>query len=132
MKNLAFICTGNSARSQIAEAIAKHIAKQKSLDIQVYSAGSKPAGYIHPLAKKVLDEAGIDYTGQYSKHLNELPDTIDIAVILCQEAERDCPLIPAKRVVKWIFKDPADGGIDDFRAVRDSLYKRISQLLTQL
>jgi arsenate reductase len=64
---IAFICTGNTARSQIAEALAKHYVKKLNKNIEIFSAGSNPAGIINPYAIKVLEEVGISTDGQYSK-----------------------------------------------------------------
>ncbi len=70
---IAFVCTGNSARSQMAEGFARYFAKKLGKDIEVYSAGSNPSGFIHPIAIEVMKEEGIDISKQSSKDLNAIP-----------------------------------------------------------
>jgi thioredoxin type arsenate reductase len=129
--SILFLCVANSARSQIAEGLARRLAPPGT---RVYSAGSEP-GTIHPLAVRVLAEAGVDAAGQRSKGLDAVPlDEIDLVVTLC--AEEVCPLFP--RPVKrlhWPLSDPARVDGDEaarlaaFRAVRDELARRIPVLL---
>ena len=89
MASLLFLCVANSARSQIAEGLARRLAPP---GVAVYSAGSEP-GTINPLAVRVLAEAGVDASGQFSKGLDAVPlDEIDLVVTLC--AEEVCPLFP--------------------------------------
>jgi arsenate reductase len=124
---VAFICTGNTARSQLAEAIAKHYIKELKKDIQVFSAGSKPAGYINPFVKRVLDEVNIKLENQYSKSLNEIPlNKIDIFITLCDSAEKECPYIPNAKYIHYSLKDPVkfekeEEKLKAFREVRDKL-----------
>ncbi|MEO2069333.1 MAG: arsenate reductase ArsC [Desulfurobacteriaceae bacterium] len=130
VKKIAFICTGNSARSQIAEGLAKHLAELYGKEIEVYSAGSKPVGYIHPLAIKVMEEEGIDISSQCSKSLEEIPlSELDIVITLCGEAKEDCPVIPGVKLIHWGLPDPAkvegteEKRIEAFRKTKEEIKK---------
>jgi len=136
---IGFICTGNSARSQMAEGLAKKLFSEEGIDAQVYSAGSKPAGFVHPLAVEVLREAGIDISSGYSKSLEEIPySQLDIIITLCSEAEKECPPVSGKTVYHWRLEDPAsfDGSIDQqrefFRKIRNQIEEKIRELIKQV
>ena len=130
MRAVLFLCVANSARSQIAEGLARRVAPPGT---KVLSAGSEP-GTINPLAIRVLAEAGVDTSGQFSKGLDAVPlDDIDLVVTLC--AEEVCPLFPRPvRKLHWPLPDPAKAtGTDEerlatFRAVRDELTARLPTL----
>ncbi|MGD0484208.1 MAG: arsenate reductase ArsC [Gemmatimonadales bacterium] len=129
-RGILFLCVANSARSQIAEGLARDLAPP---EVHVYSAGSEP-GTINPLAVRVLAEAGVDASAQRSKGLDAVPlDAVDLVVTLC--AEEVCPLFPRPvRTLHWPLPDPAraEGTEDErlaaFRAVRDDLAGRIPSL----
>ncbi len=131
MKGLLFLCVANSARSQMAEAIARRLAPP---DLRIWSAGSAPSR-VNPLTVRVLTEVGIDASHQKAKSLDAIPvDEVDTVVTLC--AEEICPLFPGNvRRLHWPLPDPA-GAIGDeatrlaaFRAVREQLVQRIRMLL---
>ncbi|ACO03141.1 MAG TPA: arsenate reductase ArsC [Persephonella sp.] len=133
---IAFICTGNSARSQMAEGFCKYYAEISGKDIAVYSAGSSPSGYIHPLSVKVMLEKGIDISGQRSKSLDDIPlNKIDYLITLCSDAEKNCPVVSCKNVFHWNLPDPAEAsGTEEerlviFRNVRDIIENKILDLL---
>jgi len=121
-----FLCTGNSCRSQMAEGILRASAGD-SLDVQ--SAGSKPAGYVHPLAIQVMKEIGIDISDHRSKHLDEfLQQKIETVITVCGNADQACPMFPGQvNRHHWGFEDPAKAeGTDEeklavFRRVRDEI-----------
>ena len=122
-----FLCVANSARSQMAEGIARRLAGP---DTEVFSAGSVPS-QVHPLAIQVLDEIDIDIRGHSSKGTNEIrADAVDTVVTLC--AKEVCPVwLGEARRVHWGLSDPAAGTGDDvqaFRAVRDELMRRLELL----
>jgi PAS domain S-box-containing protein len=100
-----FLCTHNSARSQIAEAFAKNIAGK---EVHISSAGTV-ATEIHPMAKTVLDELGIDYKGRHSKTIDELDQKdFNLVITLCDNARESCPVFPgAPAMVHWSLEDPA-------------------------
>ncbi len=103
------------------------------------SAGSRPAGYVHPLAIEVLREEGIDLTNPRSKHLDEYADeAFDLVVTVCGSAHESCPAFPgAKEQLHWPFEDPAHAtGTDDeklavFRKVRDEIRQKIADYLAE-
>jgi arsenate reductase (thioredoxin) len=133
MKTVLFLCTGNSCRSQMVEAIVN----ARYPDWQAYSAGTKPAGYVHEMAIEALDEIDIRHAGA-SKHINDLPTRdFDIVVTVCDSAAEECPVWPGKagRRVHHGFVDPAkaDGTHEErmqvFRRVRDEMLEAIPRLL---
>jgi len=127
---LLFLCVGNSARSQMAEGLARaHFGD----GVRVQSAGSTPSA-VNPLAITVLAEVGIDVAGQRSKSVLEIdPASVDVVVTLC--AEEVCPVFPKRvRKLHWPLPDPAAEPspfarpLDAFRDVRDELARRIAEL----
>jgi len=131
---VGFICVGNSARSHMAEGFAKAISQRLGKEIEVFSAGSKPAGYVHPFAIEVMKEVGIDVSNQKSKSLKEIPYfELDLVVTLCGEAQETCPFVPSKRYLHWDLKDPAkENTIEAFREVRDTIQKLVEELIASL
>jgi arsenate reductase len=123
------LCTGNSCRSHIAEGFLRAAAGDV-LDVQ--SAGSKPAGYVHPMAIKVMQELGIDISNHHSKHLSEfLEKQVETVITVCGNADQACPMFPGQvNRHHWGFCDPAkaEGSEEDilkvFRQVRDEI-KRV-------
>jgi arsenate reductase (thioredoxin) len=120
------LCTGNSCRSHLAEGILR-AAAGGILDVQ--SAGSKPAGYVHPLAIKAMQEIGIDISNHRSKHMNEfLNAPVETVITVCGNADQACPMFPGQlNRYHWGFDDPAHAtGSDEekmqvFRRVRDEI-----------
>jgi arsenate reductase len=124
-KRLLFLCTGNACRSQMAEGWARVL---KSEELEVFSAGVAPC-YVHPKAILVMQEAGVDISGQYSKHVQEMDGIqFDYIVTLCNYAGEKCPYHPGlgKRVHRS-FEDPVfakgteEEVLDRFRDVRDQI-----------
>jgi arsenate reductase len=129
MKGVLFMCVANSARSQMAEGWAHKLAPP---GVEIYSAGSFP-WKVHPAAIEVMQERGIDITGQRSKAVAEIsPDRIDTVVTLC--AEEVCPVwLGHAARLHWPLPDPAmtwdeDERMDAFRRTRDELERRIAEL----
>jgi len=130
-----FLCTGNSARSQMAEAFLR---KHGGHRYDAYSAGTEPKG-IHPYTERVMEEVGVSVSGQYSKHVKEYMGIIHFAYVitLCDEAEKSCPAIfPGMgQRLHWSFEDPAAFvGSDDeklvrFREVRGRIEQQIKEWL---
>jgi arsenate reductase len=122
------LCTGNSCRSHLAEAILHDAAGDL---IRVASAGSKPAGYVHPLALRVLAEIGLDASSHRSKYLGEFLDqSVETVITVCGNADQACPMFPGQvNRYHWGFDDPAHatGTEDDqlavFRRVRDEIHR---------
>jgi len=105
-KRVLFLCTGNSCRSQMAEGILNHIAGDR---FEAYSAGAKPAGYVHPLAIQTLKKMGIDISKNTSKSLDIfIHDQWDIIITVCDRAKEACPILPGHNInAHWGFDDPA-------------------------
>ena len=120
------LCTGNSCRSHLAEGVLRAAAGDF---LNVVSAGSKPAGYVHPLAIRAMQEIGIDISGHRSKHLNEfLAQNVETVITVCGHADQACPVFPGQvNRHHWPFDDPAHAtGSDEekmavFRRVRDEI-----------
>lgn len=120
------LCTGNSCRSHIAEGILKAAAGDL---VDVQSAGSQPAGYVHPKAIEVLREIGIDISAHTSKHMNGfLNQPIHTVITVCGNADQACPIFPGQvKRYHWGFKDPAHATgseeeiFAEFRRVRDEI-----------
>ncbi|MFM9016146.1 MAG: arsenate reductase ArsC [Verrucomicrobiota bacterium] len=120
------LCTGNSCRSHLAEAILRRAAGDL---VEVASAGSKPAGYVHPEVLAVLEEVGIDASNHRSKHLSEFLDRqVHTVITVCGNADQVCPAFPGQAVRHhWGFSDPAHAtGTPEevraeFRRVRDQV-----------
>lgn len=122
------LCTGNSCRSHMAEGILRHAAGDL---FEVFSAGSKPAGYVHPKAIEALKEIDIDISAHQSKHLDQfLNSGIDTVVTVCGNADQACPAFPGKvNRFHWGFEDPphavreGETEMDTFRRIRDEIQK---------
>ncbi len=120
------LCTGNSCRSHMAEGILQSLAGAR---LEVCSAGSKPAGYVHPLAIKVLAEIGLDISGHHSKHLDTfLNQDVETVITVCGKADQVCPMFPGQvNRHHFPFDDPAHAaGTEEeqlavFRRVRDEI-----------
>ena len=133
MKTILFLCTGNSCRSQMAEAIVN----ARYPEWTAFSAGTKPAGYVHPKAIQVLQEIGIPHAGK-SKQIDELHTRdFDLVVTVCDSAAEECPVWPGKagKRVHHSFIDPAKAGgtheekMQVFRQVRDEMLEVFPELL---
>ena len=132
-RGLLFLCVANSARSQMAEAIARSIAGDR---LPIQSAGSMPTR-VNPLAVRALAEIGIDASGQRSKSVDEI-DRALVATVITLCAEEVCPVyLGAARRLHWPLPDPAGhaeseaASLERFRAVRDELGVRIRRFLAE-
>ncbi|MGJ8634081.1 MAG: arsenate reductase ArsC [Luteolibacter sp.] len=123
---ILILCTGNSCRSHMAEGILRHAAGDL---LEVHSAGSAPAGYVHPSSIAALDEIGIDISTHTSKHLDQFLDAgINTVVTVCGNADQACPAFPGKVTRHhWGFEDPpkairpGETEMDAFRRIRDEI-----------
>lgn len=126
-KKVLFLCTGNSARSQIAEGL---IRDKGGPGIDAYSAGISPKG-LNPLAVQVMDEIGIDISNHQSKPIGPLlKQSFDWVITVCDHARQQCPIFPGTRIQHWDIPDPEK--LTDFRSVRDDLANRIDSFLQQI
>ena len=134
MKNkVLFLCTGNSCRSQIAEALVNN---RLEVTWQAYSAGTDPAGFVHPMALQVLSEIGISHEG-ISKRIDELNEKdFDIVITVCDDAAENCPLWLGQGKRHHIsYPDPAkaDGSPEEvLKAFRDMRNKMDTQIINFL
>lgn len=132
---LLFLCTGNSCRSQMAEGWAKHL---KSDEIEAYSAGIEIHG-LNPIAVQIMAEAGVDISGQVSKHVKDLMDIpFDYVITLCGHAQETCPVFPRQsKTIHVGFNDPPalardattdEEKVDAYRRVRDEIRRFVEGL----
>lgn len=136
-RRVLFLCTGNSARSQMGEGLVNHFLGDRW---EAVSAGTAPTGYVHPLAVQALAELGIDISAQRSKSADEFRDTdLDVVITVCSGAAEDCPVWLGNGSKKHIgFPDPAavtgseEEQLDVFRQVRAGLRERVFGYLEQV
>lgn len=135
--NILFLCVANSARSQMAEGLAKSML---GTEHNIQSAGSIPSGEVHPNAVKAMDNIGIDIRNQYSKSTEDLDEefisNLDYAITLC--AEEVCPVLPSDaQNLHWLNEDPANATYSEkqiessFSKTRDNLYKLIKKFFIE-
>jgi arsenate reductase (thioredoxin) len=125
-RSILILCTGNSCRSHLAEGVLRRAGGDL---FDVHSAGSKPAGHVHPLAIQVMNEIGIDISGHTSKHMSAfLSQRIDTVITVCGHVDQVCPVYPGQvHRYHWPFEDPARASGSDeeilavFRRVRDEI-----------
>ncbi len=128
-----FVCTGNSARSQMAEGFARHIGREQ---VEAHSAGMEPRP-LDPHAVRVMQERGIDIGGQRSKAFDwDLARRMDVVVTVCGHANETCPVLPPEvRRLHWPLEDPAAATgteaeiLAKFREVRDQIEPRVATLV---
>lgn len=135
--NILFLCVGNSARSQIAEGLAKEMFGNSH---NIQSAGSNPTGNIHPNAICTMKEIGIDISRQRSKSIDHLDtnflDNLDFVITLC--AEEICPVLPSKaRKLHWLNVDPANKNYSEtqlkiaFKKTRENIFKLLKKFYVE-
>jgi arsenate reductase len=132
-KKVLFLCTGNSCRSQMAEAIINHTMASQW---QAFSAGTKPSGYVHPKAFQILKEMGIYHQGK-SKHIDQLSDIkFDLVITVCDSAAKECPLwLGEGKTIHHSFIDPAEATgteeevLEVFQHVRDAIAVEIPKVI---
>jgi protein-tyrosine-phosphatase len=123
-----FVCVHNAGRSQLAAALLQHYALGR---VAVRSAGSEPAGAVHPAAAQALAEWGLDITAEVPTKLS----TQDVAaadVVITMGCGDTCPIFPGKRYLDWQLDDPAEQPVEKVRPIRDEIDRRVRELLSQL
>jgi arsenate reductase len=130
-KRVLFLCTGNSARSQLAEGLLRQMAGDQ---FEVFSAGTSPKG-LHPRSLEVMSEVGIDISHHKSKDLSEFANQeFDYVITVCDRAKQQCPVFPGAESIHWGFDDPAEASserqLETFRRVRDEIRDRLSLFLS--
>lgn len=135
MKKVLILCTGNSCRSQMAEALVNRLGQGR---FQAVSAGAKPSGYVHPLSLRTIKEAGLPTGGLRSKSWDEFKgQKFDYVITVCDNAKESCPVWPGANMIHWSIQDPDDAqGADDekmvhFRKIFEELKKRIGLLIAE-
>jgi arsenate reductase len=136
-KRVLFLCTGNSCRSQMAEGLVNHLVGKRW---EAYSAGTEPAGYVHPLAVDAMSELGIDISAGRSKSVDEFAEVdFDLIITVCDDAAESCPLwLGAGRKMHLGFVDPAQATgtraeqLTVFRQVRDEIRQRVLEYLEHI
>jgi arsenate reductase len=129
-KRVLFLCTGNSARSQMAEALLRSMSGDR---YEAYSAGTQPKG-LHPQTILTMAEVGVDVRRQTSKSVDGffgMP--FDSVITVCDRAKESCPVFPGARSIHWSFEDPADATAEKqpelFRRVREEIRQRLEDFL---
>jgi protein-tyrosine-phosphatase len=128
MTSVLFVCLHNAGRSQISQALFERAAAGRHT---AQSAGTTPAEHVHPEVVEVMRELGIDLSGRRPQLLTrELAEQVDVVVTMgCGDA---CPYIPGKRYIDWDLPDPKGRALEEVRAIRDDIARRVQQLLTEL
>ena len=129
-KRVLFLCTGNSARSQIAEGLLRSMAGDR---YEVFSAGTHPKG-LHARTIETMKEVGIDVSRHRSKDLQEFTgQRCDYVITVCDRARQNCPIFPGSAPIHWGFDDPAEAPANEqpqvFRRVRDEIRHRLQLFL---
>jgi arsenate reductase (thioredoxin) len=129
-KRVLFLCTGNSARSQMAEGLLRSMAGD---DYDIVSAGTNPKG-LHPCSVEVMKEIGIDVSRQTSKDVKQfLGERFNYVITVCDRAKTQCPIFPGAEPIHWGFDDPAEAPpdleLETFRRVRDEIRQRLRLFL---
>lgn len=130
-KKIIFVCVGNSCRSQMAEGFARHYAL--GLDIEIHSAGTHPAGYVHHDAIAVMREKGIDISQQFSKGVAsfDLREFDYVIAMGCLDYDI-CPANFHRVSEDWGIPDPIGRGLEFYRKVRDMIEERVLELLSKI
>jgi len=133
-KRVLFVCTGNRARSQMAEGLLRHLAGDR---FDAYSAGTAPSG-ISELTIEAMREVGIDVSEQRSKSVDEFAKQhFDYVITVCDTARESCPVFPGGKQLHWSVEDPSDAEargvplMDAFRVAREELRSRIERFVAE-
>lgn len=132
-KKIIFICVGNSCRSQMAEGFARHYAQHMGLDIEIYSAGTHPEGYVHPDAIEVMRERDIDISQQSSKSVAsfDLREFDYVIAMGCLDSDI-CPANFHGVSEDWGIPDPIGRGLEFYRKVRDMIEEKVLTLFQSI
>ena len=134
MRRVLILCTHNSARSQMAEALTRAAAQRLELALDVHSAGTE-ATRVKAEAKTVMDELGLSLEGHTSKTLHDVPDpwNFDYVITVCDSAASACPVYPGRTTrLHYPFTDPSGGSLARWRAVRDQMQVQFAAFVEAL
>jgi arsenate reductase len=128
MSTALFVCLQNAGRSQMSQALFERAAAGRH---RALSAGTTPAGRVHPEVIEVMAELGVDLSGRTPRRLTqELAEQADVVVTMgCGD---QCPFIPGKRYIDWELADPSGQPVETVRAIRDEIAGRVEQLVSEL
>lgn len=126
--NVLFVCVQNAGRSQMAEALFRRAAGEEH---EARSAGSRPAPHMHPVVVEAMHELGIDLEGRKPRRL-ERADAEWADAVVTMGCGDECPVVPGTRYVDWDLPDPAGRPLDEVRAVRDEIARRVEALVSEL
>lgn len=124
-KTILFVCVGNACRSQMAEGFARHYGDEQ---FEVYSAGSRPAGFVAPQAIAAMEEKDIDISHHYSKGISNLPQRV-FDLVITMGCDDNCPTVKAKKRLDWEISDPLGGSEAFFNQVRDEIETKVRDIL---
>jgi arsenate reductase (thioredoxin) len=127
MKKVAFVCIHNSCRSQMAEGWAKQLGKGV---LEAYSAGTEDYPEVKPLARQVMEDAGVDMNDHRPKLLSDIPHELDILVTMGCGVE--CPFVPCQHREDWGLTDPSGGPIEGFVETRDIIKEKVMDLINRI
>jgi arsenate reductase (thioredoxin) len=128
-KKLLFVCVENSNRSQMSQAFASIVG---GVNVEAYSAGSKPSGIVNPKAIAAMKELGYDLSKHDSKSLQEVEQYAPFDAVVTMGCGDACPWMPAKQFIDWQIPDPRNMNEEDFRKVRDLIKEKVTALIAQL
>ncbi len=126
-KKVAFVCTHNSCRSQMAEGWARELAGDK---MEIYSAGTENYPEVKPKAVEAMKNAGIDISNQYPKLLSDIPAELDYLITMGCGVE--CPYVPTRNRQDWGLEDPSGGTLEDFEKTRDIIKDKVINLIDEI
>jgi len=125
---VVFICVENARRSQMAQGFAEVFGKG---NLEIYSAGSRPASQIDPLVIEVMKERGIDLSSEKPKGLNDLPP-VEMDFLITMGCEETCPAVPARKIIEWEIPDPKGKPMHEIRKIRDLIEQKVRGLLGEI
>jgi arsenate reductase len=128
MSRVLFVCVQNAGRSQMAEAFFARVGEGRH---EGRSAGSRPAARVHPEVVAAMGEVGLDVAGRLPRGL-ERADAEWADIVVTMGCGDECPYVPGKRYVDWDLDDPAGRPLEDVRAIRDEIARRVDALVAEL
>ena len=128
-KKILFVCVENSNRSQMAQAFANMLG---GINVEAFSAGSKPSGSINPKAIASMNELGYDLSKHHSKSLEEVKSNAPFDLVVTMGCGDACPWMPSKKFEDWQIPDPRNMEPDEFRKVRDLVGEKVAEAVGRL
>lgn len=134
MKTVLFVCVHNAGRSQMAEALVNHLARERGVEVRAESAGTVAGEQVNPVAVEVMREIGVSMDGQRPKQLTpEMADAADRVITMgCGVEAEACPARIRPMLEDWGLDDPKGRPVEEVRAIRDQIVTKVESLLTEL